>query len=84
MAEMKREFHGIALNIKDAGTFQNDEGKLIEYEKHIKIQVGSNFIKVSAIQLAGLLQACKDPEVRKELQSRFEEEKAAMDNVGGF
>lgn len=84
MVDIKRVFHGMTLGVNDAGQFENEEHKIVQFDKNIKLQVGQNFIKVSAIQLAGLLAACRDPEVKAELQVRFEEEKAALDNLGGF
>jgi len=84
MAEVKRQFHGASLNITEAGTFTNDEGKEISFNKGIKLHVGTNYIKLSAIQLAGLLAACRDPEVKEELQARFLEEKAELESLGGF
>lgn len=82
--ELKRDFHGAALIIKEAGVFTNEEGKEINYDKHIKISVGNQYIKISALQLAGLLHSMQDPEVKAELQTRFKEEKSLISSFGGF
>lgn len=84
MSDVVREFHGVVLSIKDAGTFKNEEGKEVQFEDSIKIKVGQNFVKVSAIQLAGLKAALLDPEVREELQTRFVKERENLENLGGF
>lgn len=84
MSVFKEEFHGCKLIISDDGNFQNDDGKTIEYKASIKIQVGTQYLKISAIQLAGLLQACRQDDVREELQARFRVEKAALEALDGF
>lgn len=84
MTEHKAEFHGAALIVKDAGEFDADDGRHIKYEKFIKIQVGTNFIKISALQLAGLVHATQDKEIKAELMTRFREEKAALESIEGF
>ncbi len=84
MTECKAEFHGAALVLRESGEFDAADGKHVKYGKSIKIQVGANSIKISAIQLAGLVQAIQRKDIKSELTARFNEEKKAFESLGGF
>jgi len=77
MTSITREAFGLKLSIYEGGQFEKD-GKTISFEPGIKLKLGDNDMKLSAMQLAGLFHMMHDDEVLEELKGRYDYEKRNM------
>jgi len=74
MAEHKLNGSGVSLSIYEGGQFTDESGAVKQFDKGIKITVGGFSVKLQPSQLAFIVQATQDPEVKKELTARLKEE----------
>lgn len=80
--DVKREFYGLNLTIRDSGSFTNESGELVNFDKYIKLNNSKDGIKLTALQLAGIFRCLiDDEEVKNELRERFNEEKKELMDV---
>lgn len=81
MNGISKEAYGLKLSIYEGGEFTTEGGEVREYSEGIKITVGNNSLKVTAMQLAGLFHFLHEDDVLEVLKARFEREKNA---IAGF
>ena len=75
--------NGVTLKIYEGGEFTDeDSGEKRKFDAGIKIDNGRFRMKLTAMQLAFIVQATQQPDVKKELQARLKVEKEAMQQVG--
>jgi len=81
MNGISKEAYGLKLSIYESGEFKTEDGEVKEYSEGIKITVGNNSLKVTAMQLAGLFHFLHEEDVLEVLKARFEREK---NTIAGF
>lgn len=74
---MRVSAFGLDLSVYQAGEFKDDEGATKQFDAGQKLKVGSFSLRLTALQLLGLIQLLHHPEISLELKSRAAAEMSA-------